>query len=329
MELEKPKISVIVPVYNVEAYLEKCLLSLAKQTYPNIEVIMVDDGSVDNGGNICDAWTACDERFQVIHLPKNSGLSEARNEGVIRASGTYISFVDSDDYVEFDMLETLYNALVEACADVSICGSYGLHITNGSARTLSPEEAACCMARRFQFLWTAWGKLFTAKLVKQITFDKDAICCEDLLFFYQILKRVQKIVYVPNKLYHYIYREGSLINNGVTEKRCIVLSILDQICEDAAVCFPEVEVHFHQVALDTAARLAMQIAENGADGRPNDYMKRLRDNTRRHFSWKALMFSPDSKSAVAQMALCCGVTVFTILAAVYRLAKSLRKNSME
>ena len=122
MALEKLKISVIVPVYNVAAYVEKCLLSLAVQTYPYMEVIVVDDGSSDGSSRICDAWPTRDGRFQVIHLPENQGLSSARNEGVRRASGAYIAFVDSDDYVEPGLLEKLYRALVESCADISACG---------------------------------------------------------------------------------------------------------------------------------------------------------------------------------------------------------------
>ena len=103
----KPKISVVVPVYNVEAYVEKCLASLAAQTYPNMEVIVVDDASADGGGSICDAWAARDRRFQVLHLPENQGLSAARNAGVRRAQGAYSAVVESDDYVVPSVLETL------------------------------------------------------------------------------------------------------------------------------------------------------------------------------------------------------------------------------
>ena len=234
----EPKISVIVPVYRVEAYVERCLASLAAQTWPHMEVIMIDDGSPDGSGRICDGWAARDERFQVVHLPENRGLSAARNEGVSRASGDYIAFVDSDDYVEPELLKTLYRALTDGRADISACGDVGLGLRAGPAQVLSPEEAARCLARRTHFLWTVWGKLFPAELVKDIPFDGQAFCCEDLLFFYQILRRAGRIAYVPDPLYHYVYQEGSMVNNGVTSKRCTVFSVLDGICEDAAVCFP-------------------------------------------------------------------------------------------
>lgn len=328
MGLERPRISVIVPVYKVEAYVEKCLASLAAQTYPNMEVIVVDDASPDGSGPLCDAWAARDRRFQVLHLSENQGLSAARNEGVRRASGAYTAFVDSDDYAEPGLLETLYRALTENQADVSVCGDDGLGLKIVPGQTFSAAETARCLARRSPFLWTAWGKLFPTELARQIPFDRQALCCEDLLFFYQILKRVQRIAYVPDPLYHYVYREGSLINNGVTEKRCVVLSVLDQICGDAAASFPEAEACFRQAALDTAARLAMQVVENGADGESRDYLKRFQADTRRHFSWKALTLCPDGKSAAAQLALRTGVPVFMALGEVYRLRKLLRYKGM-
>lgn len=333
MEQDKPKISVIVPVYNVEAFVEKCLVSLAVQTYPNMEVIMVDDASTDSGGDICDDFAARDSRFLALHLPKNCGLSAARNKGVCQASGKYITFVDSDDYVEPGMLETLYCALTETQADVSICGNDGLRLKNGPSQVYFREEAVCCLARRRPFLWTAWGKLYLAEMVKGIPFDERALCCEDLLFFYQILKKAGRIAYVPDGLYHYVYREGSLINNGVTEKRCVVLSVLDYICRDAARRFPEAETGFRQVALETTARLAMQAVEEGTpEGSLQDYLKRFRDYSRRHFNRKALALCPDKKSAAAELALCAGVWAFWTLAVVYKKIKSTgkgRKKRME
>ncbi len=185
MEEQKPRISVIVPVYNVEAYVKKCLASLAAQTYPNMEIILVDDASTDGGGRICDAWAARDGRFQVLHLSKNRGLSNARNVGVNQAAGDYIAFVDPDDYVEPGLLDVLYRTLKENCADISICGNIGLRLGCGSEQIISREGAVQCLARRSCFLWTVWGKLFPAELAKQNPFDRQALCCEDLLVFYK------------------------------------------------------------------------------------------------------------------------------------------------
>lgn len=325
----KPKISVVVPVYNVEAYVEKCLASLAAQTYPAMEVLVVDDASTDGGGLLCDAWAARDRRFQVLHLPENQGVSAARNAGVRHAAGDYVAFVDSDDYVEPGLLETLYRALEESSADISVCGDEGLRLKPSPAQVLTPAEAARCLAGRSPFLWTAWGKLFPAELARRIPFDRSALCCEDLLFFYQTLKRAGRIAYVPDPLYHYVFREGSLVNHGVTEKRCTVLPVLDRICEDAAANFKEAEPCFRQVAMDTAVRLAMQAVEGGADGSLRDYLKRFRDHTRRHFSWRAWALCPDQKSAAAELALYAGTPFFGALAAVYQRIKRGRKNGAE
>lgn len=323
------KISVVVPVHNVEAYVEKCLASLAAQTYPDMEVIVVDDASTDGGGAICAAWAARDSRFQVLRLPENQGLSAARNAGVRRAAGDYVAFVDSDDYVEPGLLETLHRALEENRADISICGDEGLRLKPGPARVLAPAEAARCLAERSPFLWTAWGKLFPAELVRQAPFDRSALCCEDLLFFYQALRRAGRIAYVPDPLYHYVFREGSLIHHGVTEKRCTVLAVLDGICEDAAASFKEAEPCFRQVALDSAARLAMQALEDGAEGSVREYLKRFREHTRRHFSWRAWALGPDGKSRAAELALWAGTPVFQAMAALYRQRKRVRRRRTE
>ena len=121
--MEKPLISIIIPVYKVEKYLEKCIKSVLDQTYKNLQIILVDDGSPDNCGNICDNYAKIDNRIEVIHK-ENGGLSDARNVGLKKARGKYIGFVDSDDYVSNEMFENMYNTLVNNNADVSICNFY-------------------------------------------------------------------------------------------------------------------------------------------------------------------------------------------------------------
>ena len=121
--MEEELISIIVPVYKVEKYLDKCINSIVSQTYKNLEVILVDDGSPDSCGKMCDEWTKKDTRIKVIHK-ENGGLSDARNFGLDCAKGKYIQFVDSDDYIEKDMIEFLYKNLKENNADISICSNY-------------------------------------------------------------------------------------------------------------------------------------------------------------------------------------------------------------
>ena len=125
---QQPLISIIVPVYNVAPYLDRCLSSLSAQTYRRLEIIAIDDASTDGGGECCDRWAEREPRLQVVHLPQNRGLFAARNERVRRAAGAYLSFVDSDDWVEPSLIEGLYRCLRETGAEISICGTEGMKL---------------------------------------------------------------------------------------------------------------------------------------------------------------------------------------------------------
>jgi len=319
---ETPMISIIVPVYNVEPYLEKCLDSLAAQTYQNLEIIIVNDASTDGSGQICEAYARRDTRMHIIHFPVNRGLSAARNEGVGRAAGKYITFIDSDDYVNPCLVEKLHANLAETRADISVCGIDGIGSADTAACTYSREETVRCMARRTPFLWNVWGKLYLTESVKAHPFDEGALCCEDLLFFYQMLKDAKKVSYLPDKLYHYLYRPGSLINSGINEKRCIVLSVLDGICEDASVNFPEAAPGLGLLALDTGVRLALQAVENGAaEGNVPTWLNRFQRHVRQHFSWKAMALGRDAKTTAAVLLLYTSTKVFRGAGSFYKCCK--------
>lgn len=321
-EKKSPLISIIVPVYNVEPCLEKCLDSLLAQTYPNLETIIVDDASTDCSGQICDAYADRDARMQVIHFSVNQGVSAARNEGISRANGKYVTFVDSDDFADPGLLEKLYANLVENKADISICGIESTWAKTGPSRTYSRKETVCCMARREPFLWNVWGKLYLTETVKAHPFDRRAFCCEDLLFFYQMLKDAEKISYFSETLYHYAYRPGSLINSSIDEKRCTVLPVLNAICADASANFPEAVPELELLALNTAVRLAQQAVENGvAKGRVITWLKRFQKHVRKHFCWKAVALSRDVKTAAAIFMLYASTAVFYGIGTVYKCCK--------
>ncbi len=325
MEKSTPLISVIVPVYNVAPYVRKCLDSLLAQTYSEIEIIVVDDASTDESGSICDTYPALDKRIQVIHFPVNRGLSAARNDGICRAKGLYAAFVDSDDYVEPDFLEKLYDNLIKNKTDISICGIDGLSKNTEPPAVYSNVETARCLARRTPFLWNTWGKLFPTALVKATLFDKRALCCEDLLFFYKILRQIKTVSYFPDSLYHYVYRDGSEINNGIDEKRCTVFSVIDYILKDASANFPETVSSFRQLSLDANVRLAMQAVEGGtARGELWMYLKRFHKNVRRSFSREALLLCPHKKGIIAELMLYASPAAFFLPAVFYRLIKHLK-----
>ena len=202
-------ITVIVPVFNVEEYLSRCIESIIKQTYSNLEIILVNDGSTDNSPKICDAYAKLDDRLKVIHK-KNGGLSEARNFGINRAKGRYIAFVDSDDYIEENMYEILHKEIVNYQADIAVCGRW---IENGEEKrelyTLSDKmimnsiQALKCYFKRKTIDPSACDKLFTRELFNNVTFPIDKIH-EDIFVMDIILAKCNKIIHVGLPLYHYI-----------------------------------------------------------------------------------------------------------------------------
>ena len=160
------KISVIVPVYNVEAYLEKCVESILKQTYTNLEILLVNDGSTDTSGELCDQLAQRDQRIRVIHK-ENSGLSDARNRGIEEASSDLIGFIDSDDYIDEDMYEILYRQMLESNADLSMCGHYDVYhqipekqVAAIQTWELTPQEAIKMVMEAKILSVTAVNKLY-------------------------------------------------------------------------------------------------------------------------------------------------------------------------
>jgi len=326
MNLEKPMISVIVPVYNTEAYLARCLDSLLAQTYPRLEILLIDDASTDGSGRICEAYAAGDGRLRVSHFPANRGPSAARNEGIRRAEGEFISFVDADDHVEPDLLEKLYTSLSESKADISICGADGISLNSGNPAVFSGKEAVRCLARGMPFNLVPWGKLYCADLVKSCLFDERIFYSEDLLFLYGVLQRAGRVSYLPDPLYHYVNREESQVHSGVSDRKCTALFVHDRICKDASVRFPEVLPDFQQIALDTNTRMAMLAMETELPRRRLlGYLKQLRKNTRRHISLKALMRCHEKKVAAAALLLCSGEIPFYGTAVIYKHIKHWRK----
>lgn len=224
------KITVIVPVYNVEHYLSKCLDSILKQTYQNLEIIVVNDGSTDNSGIICQEYAQKDSR--IIYIEKeNGGLSDARNAGLDRMTGSYVTFVDSDDWIEQDYVEVLYNKLTEYQADVSVGnyysynedeGMYYFHI-NGDSYCEKVFDNVSIFENLYESqemksfaLISAWGKLYKAKLFDDILFDKGKLG-EDGYINQKLYLLVQKVIYINQGLYAYRQRSGSITKTW-TEK---------------------------------------------------------------------------------------------------------------
>lgn len=209
-------VSVIVPVYNVKPYLRKCLDSVVGQTYRNLEILIVDDGSTDGSGSICDEYTSDDNRVRVIHQI-NKGLSEARNSGIDIATGEYILFVDGDDWIEPSTVECLLQACVENEADVSCCGHYKEFVDRTTAQPLVTElkiyegDEIVISAMKGSFAHYAWEKLWKRELFDTCRFPP-GMQFEDIATTWKVFLRCHKVVCIPDVLFHYIYRKDSIGN---------------------------------------------------------------------------------------------------------------------
>lgn len=218
--MEKDLISIIVPVYNVEAYLDRCMESILKQTYKRLEIILVDDGSTDSSGEKCDAYAKQDSRIKVIHK-KNGGLSDARNAGLALATGDYIGYVDSDDWIEPDMYQYLYDACVEHDAELAVCRYFREYQDRteasgtGEIVPLSRDELLKIYISgndEYVIYNSVWSKLFKRELVADLIFPKGRNS-EDIMYTTRAFCRLDRAVYIDRCLYHYVLdREGSIMN---------------------------------------------------------------------------------------------------------------------
>lgn len=217
-------ISVIVPVYNVEKYLSRCVESLINQTYTYLEIILVDDGSQDNSGILCDQYASQDERIKVIHK-ENGGLSSARNKGLNIASGKFISFVDSDDWIAIDMYEYMMRLMSENKADVVQCD---LLQTNGDQQIDNKDEKIriyedkeiCQFYMDFSTKtgsYSVWKFLYKRKLLESIKFREGKIN-EDIDFNYKVLSRCKRLV-VSNQIKYFYYQDGNSLSTGGLKRR--------------------------------------------------------------------------------------------------------------
>lgn len=220
-----PLISVVVPIYQVKKYLSKCIDSIIGQTYENIEIILVDDGSTDGSGELCDEYREKDSRVIVFHK-ENGGLSSARNVGIDHAHGEYIAFIDSDDWVDPRYLEVLYNIIVDEQCEIAQCAhwdvwSEGLAYSDQESKSIifSPKELA--YAYHSIGLWQiilAWNKLYKTDLFKNIRYPEGKIH-EDEYISYKVCWKASRIAVTYMKLYYYRHRENSIKTQKYSYKR--------------------------------------------------------------------------------------------------------------
>lgn len=229
------KINIVIPVYNVQAYLPQCLDSILLQSYPHWEAILVDDGSTDHSGEICDSYAKNDSRFVVIHK-QNGGAASAKNAGLDHVSGSYVAFVDSDDYVDTDWLKTTMAAIEEYDADVvefdfdKVYRCCIERVNDFSETTVFTAES---YLEQYLQNWTSslfWNKVFRYELIKTLRFKAERRCIDDEFFTYKVLTNASKVVRIPNVLYHYRQRASSAVYSSKNQQQ-IANDSLDVLVE--------------------------------------------------------------------------------------------------
>lgn len=223
-------ISVIVPVYKVEEYLDQCVSSIVNQTYQNLEIILVDDGSPDSCPAMCDRWAEKDPRIKVIHK-ENGGLSDARNAGLKVATGEYVAFVDSDDWIDPDMYSLLYERIRKSESDISSCGVQRvwddgtepqmLTKLNGN-HVLEKCEAMEALILSSYLIQTVWNKLYKTDIVKSLCFPRGKIH-EDEFWSWQAIGKASRVATIERPLYYYRQRSNSIMDGGYVKDRLLVI----------------------------------------------------------------------------------------------------------
>ena len=217
-------VSVIIPVYNVEQYVAKCIESVLCQTYTQLEIITVDDGSTDESGAICETYAKTDNRITVYHK-ENGGLSDARNYGLDHCHGQYIVFVDSDDYIAVNLIERMLQAVETEHADLAVCNFWWIEESGEIVEKTSLKEMVLehdKVMDQFVFegqYWysVAWNKMYTSKIFANLRFPKGKIH-EDEYIAHYVYDLCEKVVFIQDNLYYYVKRQDSIVNRKVTER---------------------------------------------------------------------------------------------------------------
>lgn len=233
-----PVVSLIIPVYNAEHYIERCINQLIHQTFDHIEIIMIDDGSTDNSGVLCDVFIQRDSRCKCIHK-KNEGVSKARNDGIEISKGQYICFIDVDDLVSLDYVEMLYNAIKKDKTDICICDFYEvkadenklLHYNKHTGNSILIDTKKKYNSNDKYSHKTVWAAMFSRDIIGNCRFKEDFFVAEDSIFYYELLLKTSCISYIAEPMYTYIIYNQSASHGEFDEKKYSEIKALNVIRE--------------------------------------------------------------------------------------------------
>lgn len=271
-------LSVIIPVYNVKPYLEKCVESIVDQTYHNLQIILVDDGSTDGSQTICDELAQKDSRIVVIHK-ENGGQSTARNVGMDRAKGDYIAFVDSDDWLERNMYEVLINQLEAHDADLVACSFYECKGDEkkavGDSKNISVFNTEEIFINKNQLRFLVWNKVFRRSFVEKLRFVPGQVY-EDFHFCRQVFLKTKKLIYLDVPFYDYrISRPGNTNSSFKPGRMCIFGEFDALICDLTELHYDKARVAMIIYALEFYRRLYKEACELNASA---DIKEKIRKN---------------------------------------------------
>lgn len=276
--MESPLISVIVPIYKVEKYLDRCVESIVNQTYKNLEIILVDDGSPDNCPLMCDSWKEKDNRIKVVHK-ENGGLSDARNAGISVATGEYVAFIDSDDWIYEKYLEILLDGIYKYNCNVAVCD---FTLTSGDTPSLDNASLTYQVWKTEDFFCervvqavSAWAKIIKKADLKSIRFPK-GIIHEDEFVTHKILFKYDKVVYIDLGMYFYQQREDSITKSQWTPDKLITIEAtkqkLDFFSQNG---YKKAELYCETLLFHNIQRNINGVIESGNNDYAKQYLKKL------------------------------------------------------
>ena len=277
-------ISVIVPVYKVEAYLDRCVQSIVDQTYTNLEIILVDDGSPDRCPQMCDEWAKRDRRICVIHK-ENGGLSDARNAGMAAATGEYVAFVDSDDWLEKEMLLKLYQCIVKDDSDIASCGALRVWDDGTPSRpmlhfsgnhVLEGTDALKALIQSTYLIQVVWNKLYNRRLIEDTPFRKGVIH-EDEYWSWQVIAKASKVSVLQENLYNYWQRDNGIMGHKSIESAMLMIEAKLERTAYIQKYIPELNDINNMDMLGTCHYLGCEVQKTATGKKRSCYMKQLAD----------------------------------------------------
>lgn len=286
----KSKVSVIIPIYNIELYVRECVESVLAQSYRELEIILVDDGSTDSCPQLCDAFLTRDDRIRVIHR-QNGGLSAARNSGIKAATGEYLVFLDGDDYLSPIAIEQLLTVILKENTAIGVTSfSIDPQTLSDSVSeetfSLSASDAIKEIFSERRFFTSAWGKIYKRELFTEIHFPEGLIY-EDFAVMYRLFDLAKKVAFCDAKIYFYRYTTTSITHSAFRKKRMDYFTVTDEVTEFIEKNYPEVRKTHNERTVHNAISFYQSMSICGYDDA--DDIKRVRSYVKKYY--KGYIFS--------------------------------------